>query len=212
MNFDSIAAWYQWAERGVFGNKLQRARLLHLNAVETLEVGDRVLIVGDGDGRFTEQIFKRRVDLEIHFVEHSQSMIFEAQARVGKSVDLIKWHHCDVRDFDKGGYDMIVTHFFLDCFNEAELKVIITHLVRKLNARGAWIVTDFSDMNHWTAKLLIRSMYLFFRLVSGLKPKKLVSPTLFLENHGMREVAKANLLYGFLYSTLWKLSDGEVRK
>ena len=68
MNFDRIAPWYRSLEWIVFGDKLQRCRIASL-----AEIGAprRVLIVGEGDGRFLAEFLRVHPDAEVDCLDAS---------------------------------------------------------------------------------------------------------------------------------------------
>ena len=51
MNCDPIARWYRWLEYGAFGLELEKCRNRFLDA---LDMPRRVLMAGEGDGRFSK--------------------------------------------------------------------------------------------------------------------------------------------------------------
>jgi len=56
MNCDGIARWYRALEYLVFGRALERRRFEYLNDMADAR---HVLILGDGDGRFTAEFVRR---------------------------------------------------------------------------------------------------------------------------------------------------------
>ena len=43
-----------------------------------------------------------------------------------------------------GPYDVVVTHFFLDCFDEKELEEIVRKIAATLSTGGIWLLADFT--------------------------------------------------------------------
>src|SRR5947209_11342892 len=119
VSFDAIAPWYRTLETIAFGNALQRARVACLD-----EIGSprRVLILGEGNGRFLRELLRKHPGIEVDCVEASGRMIDLARRRLEgmapTAVSRVQFLHRDITSWnpESHGYDLIVTHFFLDCF------------------------------------------------------------------------------------------------
>jgi predicted membrane-bound spermidine synthase len=72
MNCDRIARCYRWLEYASFGRALERRRREYLHDAETAH---SVLILGDGDGRFTAEFVSRNRVGVIDSVELSPRML-----------------------------------------------------------------------------------------------------------------------------------------
>ncbi|MGI9242419.1 MAG: class I SAM-dependent methyltransferase [Verrucomicrobiales bacterium] len=122
MGFDRVAKFYRGIEKMVYGGALQEARIAHLEAV----VGEpSVLLLGDGDGRFLEALLARVPGARVDVVESSAKMIELAEGRVPAGA-AVEFHHSDITEFAPDGrYDLVVSHFFLDCFQPSEVEQII---------------------------------------------------------------------------------------
>ena len=79
MNCDRIAPFYRIFETAAFGRRLQKHRLVYLTAAAEKR---RALILGDGDGRFTEVLTRAYPNLQIDSLELSAGMIAEARKRL----------------------------------------------------------------------------------------------------------------------------------
>src|ERR1043165_8266693 len=66
VSFDAVTPWYRTLETVAFGNALQRARLACLAEIQA---PSRVLIVGEGDGRFLFQLLRMHPSAEIDCVD-----------------------------------------------------------------------------------------------------------------------------------------------
>ena len=66
--------------------------------------------------------------------------------------------------------DLLVTHFFLDCFPARELQATIAKLARAAEPRGIWLIAEFTiPRNSFArahARLWLRMMFTFFRAVA----------------------------------------------
>jgi cyclopropane fatty-acyl-phospholipid synthase-like methyltransferase len=120
--------------------------------------------------------------------------------------------HCaDVRCWPvpQANYDLVVSHFFFDCFTTQELAALIARIAPALAPDARWLVSDFAIPSPplWTpaAKLLVCFLYFAFGLLTGLRLRHLPDYQSALKSaqFGLREVETA--LGGALRSELWQI-------
>jgi len=205
MSFDRVARGYRLLERIVFGGALQGARVAQLDKIEPCE---RVLLLGDGDGRFLEVLLEKMPGAHVDVVEASAKMISIARNRTAGLGD-VRFHQMGIEDFvPDGEYDLAVSHFFLDCFDRDGIDSVIRSVLRCLVADGDWLIADFQipETGGWKrlrARFLLRAMYLFFRIVAGLSAQKLVDPDKLLTERGFKLQARKLLNQDFVRSDRW---------
>jgi ubiquinone/menaquinone biosynthesis C-methylase UbiE len=205
VNFDRVAPYYRRLERFVFGDQLQAARAVF---VRQLPPCCRALIVGEGDGRFLEGLRKAQPELPVECIEASAKMIELARARVGDRYT--QFIRADIREaaFPPAHYDLLVTHFFLDCFEGKELLEVVEKLSAAAMPDAIWLVADFHEpARGWRrdlARLLIATMYLFFRSVAGLEARRLVDYAPFLAANGFILEKESGAPNGMIRSQLWR--------
>ena len=205
MNFDRVAAPYRWLETIVFGDQLQEARVAFLSKIERPR---RALVVGEGNGRFLADFVKVHPGAEIDCVEASARMLEIARRNVGAA--RVKFVQADIRALalDKNSYDLIVTHFFLDCFSEKTLPPLIDQLADAATAEAHWLIADFCQpAGGWRrrqARALIRSMYFFFRVAAGIEARQLVDYRPLLRAHGFECTDEMILPNEMIRSELWR--------
>ncbi len=205
MSFDRVAPFYRALEQLVFGDQLQQARLAFL---EEIDRPRRVLIVGEGDGRFLTEFVRRHPRATIDCVEASARMIDFARSRSGGSE--INFIHADFStlSLEPDHYDLIVTHFFLDCFAGAALRDIVEKLGGVATPDACWLLSDFrvpeSGWRRLWARFCICAMYFFFGLVSGLGTQRLEDPTPGLLAAGFERVSQRLTRGGMIKSELWR--------
>ncbi len=204
ISFDSLAAPYEWLERLTFGPYLQRCRIAMLDRVGQVR---SALIVGDGDGRFLEALLKANPEVTVDSLDISPAMIAKARSRCDHN--RVRFQVADARAHDFGAerYDLIVTNFFLDCFEESDLEVLIPKLSTALKPGGLWIVGDFRVPDHRLlrplAQFALAGMYLFFKVATRIPASRLVNPAPLLRSLGLVETQTQRTLGGFLQSSLW---------
>jgi ubiquinone/menaquinone biosynthesis C-methylase UbiE len=198
MNADRIARPYRWFEYATFGNALQQRRTALL-----ADAGDarRVLLLGDGDGRFLEKLVEQNPLARIDYVDVSGRMLELARARAGTG--RVTYHQADALEIPlpECGYDLIVTHFFLDCFNEAGAARLVERAALAACPNARWLISEFR--RRWWSSQLLAGMYLFFRITTGLQTRRLIDHHPLLARHGFRVVRTESAWFGLLASELW---------
>jgi hypothetical protein len=174
MNCDPIARWYRPLEYLVFGRALERRRFAFL---EEAAKARRVLMLGEGDGRFIAEFVKRN-PLAL--------------------VDCVELSHCM----------LALAHFFLDCFTVAELEGLVARISARCRPGARWLASEFclpeTGLRRAAAWALIRIMYLFFRITTGLKVKRLPDYAPVLAANGFRIVRRCSEVGALLVSELWE--------
>jgi len=198
MNCDSIARWYRWMEYAAFGNTLQQRRTAFLADVADAR---RALVLGDGDGRFLSRLVEQSALAQIDYVDLSRRMLELAQARAGTG--RVTYHQADALEIalPERGYDLIVTHFFLDCFDESTVEALVDRVAVAACPHARWLVSEFRRT--WWSRPLLASLYFFFRITTGLKTRCLIDHRPVLMRHGFRMVRGESAWRGLLSSELW---------
>lgn len=186
-SYDNLVRWYAWLERLAFGNLLTQVRNDVLtDLLEQLQTGQRVLILGEGDGRFLHQFSRQcRVACQVDCVDKSKAMLARAHLRLAENTPLdVTFIHADVTCGipSEGQYDAVVSLFFLDNFNANTLEHLTDDITCHLHPGGCWYLADFrvgtKRLNH---QLWLWVMYRFFRLTTDIEARALVDPTGWLE-------------------------------
>jgi SAM-dependent methyltransferase len=201
LNCDRIARVYRWLEYAAFGRELERRRFRFLADVAH---GERALILGDGDGRFVAE-FAKLSAASIDYVDSSARMLDLARARAGNG--RVQYRHADALTvpLDSHGYDLIVTHFFLDCFDASGLERLIERVHAATRPGALWLISEFRQPG-W-ARSLLAAMYWFFRTTAGLSNNRLVDHRPLLEHCGFRLLHEETSRRGLLASELWQRSQ-----
>lgn len=190
MNCDRIARWYRWMEYAAFGGSLRERREAFL-----FELGNpkKVLVLGDGDGRFLQVFAALYPAAEIDAVDLSERMVQLARARAER----VTFHVADAREFEfSEEYDLAIAHFFFDCFEQDELQEMVARIRTK-----SWLISEFRNTK-WSGPVL-GGLYFFFRLTTGLRTKKLPDYWSVLNGLGFQVEKEQNALGGLLVSEMW---------
>lgn len=203
MNCDAIAPYYAAMEFAVFGHALERCRFQFL---PELQDARRALVLGDGDGRFLKKLLASCPKLHADYVDCSAGMLARAKRAVGS--ERVTYYCSDalVEQLPASGYDLVVTHFFLDCFDQERLPVMVERIAMAAPA-ARWLISEFRvPENRWLAgpaRALIAVMYGFFSLAAGLKARALVDHRPLLRTAGFQLSAAVPSVQGLIVSELW---------
>lgn len=176
VNFDSIAPFYSLGERYFFGEKLNFHRKLFPH---TLKISKKILLLGEGRGKFLHFLLEKNNSCEITIIESSKRMtefIYNVIPRRDRFRVEIK--NISIEDYKSDQrFDLICSFFFWDCFSEYHLHRYIPLILDLLENKGYWHSADFiehSKINSYqTLKnfIFIRLLYLFFDYTTGLDVK-----------------------------------------
>jgi len=206
MSFDRLAPYYRWMEFVLAGEKLQRCRLACLEEIRDCR---DILVAGVGPGRFLQACARELPEARIVCLDASQSMLERAQARwrkAGGKPEQANFVHATLPEWQppSAAFDLIVTHFFLDCFPEPMLSRVIARLALAARADARWLVSDFQIPTSGLARLRARTVlamaYAFFKLATRLPASGLIAPAVLLERQGFRLLRRRTFDYGLLYS------------
>ena len=196
-----------------FRNDLQRCRTACL---EEIAIPHRALIVGEGNGRFLCELLRMHPGVEIDCVDASERMLQLARERVQDELpghaERVRFLHQDITLFTppEHQYDLLVTHFFLDCFPEPALTAIIKKLVHAATEEATWLLADFHLPRKEIARLRaggwLAAMYFFFRITTRIEASELIDPTPFLRAAGFALARQHLFRKRILKSERWQRS------
>jgi len=210
--FDHVARLYRPMEYLSFGPLLERCRFAHL---PSLAAARQALILGDGDGRFLARLLAANHQVQAFAVDASPAMLRLLRARASRTVAQSSARlitTCtDIRTFTPpaSGYDLVVTHFFLDCLSAAETEQLIARVRPHLTPGALWLVSEFhipatGRLRPGLARALISTLYAAFRLLTGLQIRRIPPWQSLLAKAGFTRQASRSWLGGLLISEVWQ--------
>lgn len=209
MGFDRLAPHYRWMEWVLAGDRLQACRTAFLREVPQRK---SVLILGEGNGRFLVHCRRYLESAHITCLDASRGMLRQARKRLrarGLSLRGIDFIHRDALEWSPGPhtFDLIVTHFFLDCFRNDQLERLIPALARAATPDAEWLLADFQlppgGWRRFRARIIHGMMYAFFRAVTALPARSLACPDPILAANGFVLRARRLSEWGLLHTDRW---------
>lgn len=210
INCDRIAQWFELAERLSFWNALEQRRFAYLNR---LKESRRAILCGEGDGRFLVALLEANPAIEITYIDSSRGMMRIAERRV-RGLDRtrrsrVNFHCGNVMEFvpPHRDYDLVATHFFLDCFAPMEVSRLIARMNQWTHPRAKWLVSEFhygeSAFGRLWTSIVIRGVYAAFGALTGLRVNQIPRYAPLFLSAGFRLQESDMALGGLLISELW---------
>jgi len=178
-------------------------------------------VLGDGDGRFLAVLLSRNPALTATAVDLSAAMLRLLRIRCNQTVpdagSRLETRCADALAYtatpSTERYDLVVTHFFLDCLTQPEVEALAAAIATRLTPGGLWLVSDFRiplGFMRLPAKLLVQGLYLAFRILTGLRANRLPDHAAALTRAGFSRTAQHRSLFGILTAELWTLPAAET--
>jgi SAM-dependent methyltransferase len=214
-DFDFIAQPYRALEYITLGRTVERTRLHFL---PSLMPARRALVIGDGDGRFLAKLLAENTALHATVVDTSAAMLELLSRRCAPFADRLETHQTDALSFvptDSEPYDLAVTHFFVDCLTQEELRLLAERIAPLLAPGALWVVSDFRIAEgalRWPSRLFIRTLYFGFRILTGLRTTHLPDHVSALTAAGLIRIDAQLLLAGILTAELWQKSPAALHE
>jgi SAM-dependent methyltransferase len=205
-------------ERFLAGNRLQRCREAYLPQTRARSA----LVLGPGRGLFVEAFLQSNREASVVCLDSSACMLALTRDRILRSVEnpnRVVFLRADVLDDhvdwleENDPFDLVVSHFFLDCFGTAELEKVVSKVSACTSPSANWLIADFciptSGFWKWRAKLVLWMAYVFFRKTTGISAKRLANPEPALRRCGFELKERRRYNYGLLRSDVWRKESRE---
>ncbi len=198
-----------------FGPFLWRCRCAFLPALKNRRCA---LVLGDGDGRFTARLLGENRGVRVDAVDASPAMLralARRSARFGS--DRLSTICGDAREWRPGElrYDLLATHFFLDCLSTDEVAALAVNLRGAATPDAVWVVSEFAEpdtwFGRWVARPVVRLLYWAFGWMTGLRVRRLPEHRAALRSAGFVLAKRRRWLGGLLVSEMWTASGGQER-
>lgn len=209
-DFNPLARLYKWMEFSTFGPFLSLTRNAFL---EQFTQARRALVLGDGDGRFTANLLRVNSTVSVDAVDAGSAMLDSLLRRAHPHADRVRVHLADARTWQTPApvlgrpYDLIATHFFLDCLTTPEVKALAVKLRGAASPSALWVVSEFAVPEGWfgqfIARPIVATLYFCFGLLTGLAVRSLPDHRAALGEAGFFLLKRKTRLGGLLIAELW---------
>ncbi|GAA4098445.1 class I SAM-dependent methyltransferase [Mucilaginibacter panaciglaebae] len=199
-NYDNSAWFYDRLSRVVYGDALVHAQIYLLQFIKP---NSRILIAGGGTGWILEELTKKHPSgLKITYVEISANMMALSKKRsIGHNE--VSFINAPIEDtVYTEQFDVVFTPFLFDNFREDTLQNVFNHLHKLLKPGGVWLNTDFQLTGKWWQNVLLKSMFVFFRILCRIETSVLPNIMRQFKQHQYETIAEQTFFGDFILSTV----------
>lgn len=208
--FDRISSIYDALSWCYGFGAIQRSRR---GLLPYIPQAKHLLVLGDGTGLAVSELLESCSPQSIVCVDLSSCMLMRLRQRLTRRCP---WAIPRLRLIQGGitaipddvHYDLIVSHYFLDLFDDKSLAELLDRLERCWRPGGSWWVTDFArPSDSWipTAlqQTLLSGLYRFFRSTCGVQGATLPNIERAFHSRGWMTQRRMRSAWGSLESTLF---------
>ncbi len=201
-NYNNSAWFYDKLSRMVYGRALINAQVYLLQYVTS---GSRILIVGGGTGWILEELTKLHPSgLSITYAELAPNMMTLSKKR-NIGANRVAFINDAIESVSLStDFDAVITPFLFDNFTEQTFQKVFNHIHSSLKPNGTWLNCDFQLSGKWWQHLLLRSMFIFFKLVCNIEASKLPEIEKCFEQYGYQTTAQQTFFGDFIISKVYK--------
>jgi tRNA (cmo5U34)-methyltransferase len=204
--FDRVASFYDALSRLVFGPALRQAQQAALAGLP--DGSPHVLILGGGTGWVLTEILRLRPAATVLYLEASPRMLAKARTRLLRdypaALNQIEFRHgTQYALTPTEHFDVVVTFFVLDCIALPELPAALARLRAAQRPEAPWLLADFRRARRGWRRLLLATMYFFFRLTTGLKAREFPDLRAALGRLGLRQRQRSFFFRGAVEAVVY---------
>lgn len=206
-NFNGLARVYRWLEWFTFGSILWRCRCAFLGEMKNRRAA---LVIGDGDGRFTARLLECNSQVVVEAQDASEAMLHQLRLRAAGNINRVRTRLTDARrpNFLAGRFDLVATHFFLDCLTTSEVEALAVQIRGRLEPDAVWVISEFAVPDNLfgllVARPLVSALYFAFGWLTGLTIRKLPEHHHALRTAGFVLRQQRKWFRGLLVSEVWQ--------
>ncbi len=200
-NYNNSAWFYDRLSRIVYGKALVNAQVYLLKHVPA---NSNVLIAGGGTGWILEELSNiHPTGLNITYVEIAEHMMALSQKRNIASNKVTFINDAIENIVLSTDFDVVITPFLFDNFTEQTLEKVFAHIHSLLKKDGLWLNTDFQLTGKWWQQVLLKTMFLFFKVICGIEASRLPAIGRRFTEAGYKVVDRKTFFGDFIVSEVY---------
>lgn len=201
-NYDNSAWFYDRLSRLVYGRALVNSQVYLLTFVPA---NSRILIAGGGTGWILDELTKiHPAGLNITYVEISANMLALSQKRTTGQNEVIFVNDAVENVKLPANFDVIITPFLFDNFLDETVDSVFNHLHSLLKPGGLWLNADFQLTGRWWQNVMLKSMFVFFKLLCGIEASRLPAIEQRFNNAGYNVIEDKTFFGDFIVARVYR--------
>ena len=201
-NYNNSAWFYDGLARLVYGRALINAQVYLLHQIPA---DSNVLIVGGGTGWILEELTRiHPKGLSITYVEVAPAMMALSKKRNTGDNKVTFINDAIENVALTADFDVVVTPFLFDNFVEENLHKVFNSINILLKKDGLWLNCDFQLTGKWWQWVMLKSMFIFFRLICNIEASKLPRIRECFERDGFTAIVQKNFFGDFIGAGVYK--------
>jgi tRNA (cmo5U34)-methyltransferase len=207
-DFNRIASVYDTLASLVFGKVLTQSQHHFLYIIPE---NATVLVIGGGSGELLQTLLEKKPHCQVVYVDASEKMIALARQRVKNSSRVTFLCGTEEIEMPRPSFTVIITNFYLDLFTVQSLQRIIIRLRALMTPGGLWLVTDFVNPAKLWQRILLKSMYIFFRTASNIEASHIADWEKIMQSTGLFCQAKKMFYTEMIRSAVFRDATSPLR-
>jgi ubiquinone/menaquinone biosynthesis C-methylase UbiE len=201
-NYNNSAWFYDSLARLVYGKALVNAQVYLLKHIPE---NAKVLIVGGGTGWIFEELARIHPSgLQITYVEIAPNMMALSRKRnIGNNQ--VTFINDAIENVDlTANFDIALTPFLLDNFTDENLTKVFNSIAVLLKPNTLWLNTSFQLTGKWWQRIMLKAMFIFFKLTCGIEASKLPEIDKCFEEKHFKLVEQQSFFGEFIGATVYQ--------
>lgn len=201
-NYNNSAWFYDPLSRLIYGHALVDAQVYLLRFVPA---NANVLIVGGGTGWILEELAKIHPSgLQITYVEVAADMMTRSKKRHTGNNKVLFIHDAVENVKPEQKFDAVITPLLFDNFTRQTMQKVFNHIHLLLQPGGIWLNANFQLTGKWWQPLLLKSMFLFFKLLCKIEASRLPDIKAQFEINGYQPVEQKTFFGEFIVAEVYR--------